>query len=153
MQIHTRARTKVETVMKEGKRNVAYAGEGHTAVEYEHPTVEDSTTKDEKGSRDSKVIGHTKSGKPIYDSFSHEGHKDFTGMDHLNAAYHHDELSRESYKKAYNLRDNEKDEKRAEEEFAIAEYHYKENLKHHKAADEKGDVDYKQLGKELFGKK
>lgn len=45
-----------------------------------------------EGSRGGKVIGHTKSGKPIYDSFEHEGHKNFTTEDHKDAAeqnFHH----------------------------------------------------------------
>jgi hypothetical protein len=49
-----------------------------------------------EGSRGGKVIGHTKSGKPIYDTFEHEGHKDFNAQDHKDAADKHHEISRES---------------------------------------------------------
>lgn len=38
-----------------------------------------------EGSRGGKIIGHTKSGKPIYDTFSHSAHKDFTHQDHYDA--------------------------------------------------------------------
>lgn len=53
---------------------------------------ESDLEKSGEGSRGGKVIGHTKSGKPIYDSFEHEGHKDFTTEDHRDAAeqnFHH----------------------------------------------------------------
>ena len=38
------------------------------------------------GSRGGRVIGRTKSGKPIYASHSHPSHKDFTSPDHKEAA-------------------------------------------------------------------
>ncbi len=47
-----------------------------------------------EGSRGGKVIGHTKSGKAIYESHSHPEHKDFTHQDHLDAKVLHE-------KKAY----------------------------------------------------
>lgn len=42
-----------------------------------------------EGSKGGKVIGHTKSGKAIYETHDHEGHKDFTKEDHHDAATHH----------------------------------------------------------------
>jgi hypothetical protein len=39
-----------------------------------------------EGSKGGKIIGHTKSGKPIYDTFNHPAHKDFTKEDHRDAA-------------------------------------------------------------------
>lgn len=42
------------------------------------------------GSRGGKVIGTTKSGKPIYDTHDHEGHKSFTRQDHQDAMRHHE---------------------------------------------------------------
>lgn len=44
-----------------------------------------------EGSRGGKVIGHTRSGKPIYNSFNHPAHKDFTHADHRDAAWAHSE--------------------------------------------------------------
>lgn len=38
-----------------------------------------------EGSRGGKVIGHTKSGKPIYDSANHPNHSNFTAADHFDA--------------------------------------------------------------------
>jgi hypothetical protein len=44
-----------------------------------------------EGSRGGKIIGHTKSGKPIYESqsTSHKSYKDFTSKDHIDAAMRH----------------------------------------------------------------
>lgn len=44
----------------------------------------DSFEKSE-GSRGGKIIGHTKSGKPIYENHSHSSHKSFTSKDHRDA--------------------------------------------------------------------
>lgn len=42
-----------------------------------------------EGSRGGKVIGHTKSGKPIYDTSNHAKHANFNKEDHLDAAKLH----------------------------------------------------------------
>lgn len=39
-----------------------------------------------EGSRGGNIIGHTKSGKPIYDLFKHPQHNAFTAQDHHEAA-------------------------------------------------------------------
>lgn len=57
-----------------------------------HTVLPDGTIRMHKGgegSKGGKVIGHTKSGKPIYDTFSHEGHKSFTKKDHMEASLAH----------------------------------------------------------------
>lgn len=43
------------------------------------------------GSKGGKVIGHTKSGKPIYDSADHAGHAGFTRQEHMEAFNAHQE--------------------------------------------------------------
>lgn len=43
-----------------------------------------------EGSRGGKVIGHTRSGKPIYENSNHPDHKGFSSSDHLDAAKAHD---------------------------------------------------------------
>lgn len=48
-----------------------------------------------EGSKGGHVIGHTKSGKPIYDSANHPSHSNFTKQDHLDAAEHHADHIRE----------------------------------------------------------
>lgn len=40
-----------------------------------------------EGSRGGVVIGRTTSGKPIYENHTHPGHKDFTGLEHDQAAH------------------------------------------------------------------
>jgi hypothetical protein len=55
-----------------------------------------------EGERGGKVIGHTKSGKAIYDHFAHSGHKDFNATDHLNAA----DLHTSERKKAQKSKDS-----------------------------------------------
>jgi len=47
------------------------------------------------GSRGGKVIGYTKSGKPIYEDAKNLEHKKFTDQDHLDSAYLHGKISDE----------------------------------------------------------
>lgn len=42
-----------------------------------------------EGSRGGKIIGHTSSGKPIYDTAAHQGHMKFTADEHRDAARMH----------------------------------------------------------------
>lgn len=49
-----------------------------------------------EGNKGGKVIGHTKSGKPIYEDRGHESHKKFTSKDHKDAAAIHEHLSKHS---------------------------------------------------------
>jgi hypothetical protein len=51
---------------------------------------EDEVNKAE-GSRGGHIIGHTKSGKPIYETANHPGHKDFTSSEHYEAAKIHNQ--------------------------------------------------------------
>lgn len=63
-----------------------------------------------EGSRGGKVIGHTKSGKPIYDTFEHEGHKSFDKYDHSDAVKLHMKLmSKNDNKRGYQDLNNKKD--------------------------------------------
>jgi hypothetical protein len=55
--------------------------------------VEDVLQKGGEGSKGGKVIGHTKSGKPIYESVNHPDHKDFSKEDHRDAAEIHEKNS------------------------------------------------------------
>ncbi len=50
-----------------------------------------------EGSKGGKIIGHTKSGKPVYDKFSHLNHKDFTKEDHQDAAKTHNKYKFKNY--------------------------------------------------------
>lgn len=61
----------------------------------------DELTKAE-GSRGGKIIGHTGSGKPIYDSANHPSHKNFTSEDHRDASAIHNYKSDWGRDKEYN---------------------------------------------------
>lgn len=52
----------------------------------ENPFEKGELIKAGEGSRGGKIIGHTKSGKPIYDTANHESHSNFTAADHEDAA-------------------------------------------------------------------
>lgn len=53
-----------------------------------------------EGSKGGKVIGHTQSGKPIYEKHDHESHSKFTSSDHMDAMLAH---SKEKYKISHKL--------------------------------------------------
>lgn len=53
----------------------------------------DSIEKGGEGSKGGHIIGHTSSGKPIYDQHDNEGHKGFTIQDHKDAGYVHSRKS------------------------------------------------------------
>lgn len=66
------------------------------AVEQLENLIEKASKKGE-GSKGGHIIGHTKSGKPVYKAKSagHKDHKDFSGQDHLDAAHLHAQESME----------------------------------------------------------
>lgn len=61
---------------------------------------QDNELEKSEGSRGGKVIGHTKSGKPIYESHSHESHKEYSADDHADAAKVLRKVANEKYKKS-----------------------------------------------------
>lgn len=65
------------------------ATRGHMLDSYKNA---DEIIKGGEGSRGGKVIGHTKSGKPVYShkDAGHESYKDFSIADHLDAASLHE---------------------------------------------------------------
>lgn len=52
-----------------------------------------------EGSKGGKIIGHTKSGKPIYENHDHPEHASFTSEDHRDAAYAHGDKADKEEKK------------------------------------------------------
>lgn len=72
-----------------------------------------------EGSKGGKIIGHTKSGKPIYDTHGHEGHKDFNEQDHRDAMLEHTKI--QNYQHAKGNHDQK-------------DYHRDQRLKHEKSA-------------------
>lgn len=61
---------------------------------------EEGMAKSGEGSRGGKIIGHTKTGKPVYDSAGHSAHSDFTPQEHKQAAKISEKMSDEADKKA-----------------------------------------------------
>jgi hypothetical protein len=80
-----------------------------------------------EGSRGGKVIGHTKSGKPIYDHFDHKSHKDFTKKDHNDAAKLHMKKFREALKDA---------KKEAKEELHGFDPYGRDDVSHHSSQED-----------------
>lgn len=68
--------------------------------------LNDSFEKGGEGTRGGKIIGYTKSGKPIYDEANHEAHKDFTLGDHNDAYKLHNKLSNDAVENHYNNSEN-----------------------------------------------
>lgn len=67
--------------------------------EKDHPVISKMIEKGGEGSKGGKVIGHTKSGKPIYQSSHYQSnHKDFSKEDHKDAHELHSKLSKEAAK-------------------------------------------------------
>jgi hypothetical protein len=92
-----------------------------------------------EGSKGGKIIGHTKSGKPIYDRFNHPAHKDFTKEDHRDAGKVHDELHQKHSdlsEEKFSKRDKyNKNIDAGEMDEVIANHHYTQASKHDEAAD------------------
>jgi len=105
-----------------------------------------------EGSRGGKVIGHTKSGKPIYDKFSHPSHSSFTQADHKDAGkaqfekVKHKDTSIADSKKF--SEEGAKHEKAGENKYGITAS--KEKIKHH-VGDHKSLVDLAEHVKKVHG--
>jgi len=69
----------------------------------------DSLEKGGEGSRGGKIIGHTKSGKPVYEDKSghHSIYKDFTPQDHEDAIELHSKKNHEYHSSWYKIRKTE----------------------------------------------
>ena len=100
-----------------------------------------------EGSKGGKIIGHTKSGKPIYDSANHAEHKDFTSDDHKDAVKTHEDLGNkriygekgfdESKMKHQNLLDKHLNEAAGHGEKAKEKEDKEEKIAEHEFPDEK----------------
>lgn len=75
-----------------------------------------------EGSRGGHVIGHTKSGKPIYSNNSHPDHDNFTSEEHREAAEHH-------RRKVGDMNDNIRN---ADKTDYSTRNHYREKRAHHR---------------------
>lgn len=94
-----------------------------------------------EGSKGGKIIGHTRSGKPVYDHADHPSHDSFVGKDHADAANlhqqygvhskdaergkHHEAQYKEHHKKTFSQYDNESLKHAESEHGKGATYHEK----------------------------
>ena len=62
---------------------------GEDLVKSEDKKKVDTIEKGGEGSRGGRVIGRTRTGKPIYDTFDHPAHANFTRNDHFDAGNTH----------------------------------------------------------------
>lgn len=72
------------------QRRYLYEWKDSDGVEYKLTKSFEIEKSGGEGSRGGKVIGHTKSGKPIYDKADHKEHANFTSEDHQDAYSLHD---------------------------------------------------------------
>jgi len=94
----------VATILKSFKDGNLTDSEGNKVDSIEK-AVEIAFEKGGEGSRGGKVIGHTDSGKPIYEKANHPSHKSFNRGDHQDAHNLHQKLGKE----AENKKDKEKE--------------------------------------------
>lgn len=94
-----------------------------------------------EGSRGGQVVGHTSSGKPIYQNHLHEGHANFRAADHKDAANHHGEIIDRT-------RQIIQDKMKADPKFQVPEkvvefiqHHDKQMKMHNSKANSKADVE------------
>jgi hypothetical protein len=105
-----------------------------------------------EGSKGGKVIGHTKSGKAVYDNANHESHKDFTSQDHKEART----INEKKYSKHWSDRNNagfgkEKRMKAAQKERYHADQaraHGDQEFAKKESASEKGTLEQALLAKQ-----
>lgn len=88
-----------------------------------------------EGSRGGKVIGHTRSGKPIYDSHNHSGHKKFTDHDHSDAHAIHLHLADKKLKQQRSKKTSKEDKKKLRGEWDHHHAQIKEHGSKHKFRD------------------
>ena len=102
-----------------------------------------------EGSKGGKVIGHTASGKPIYENMhgSHPNYGNFSVKDHKEASVLHSNLSIEKYKQAYDKKNPEIDEEKRQESIkqgGISSSHDKEAKKKDGGRDKQLKSDVKE---------
>jgi hypothetical protein len=107
--------------------------------------LDEELKKGGEGSKGGKIIGHTQSGKPIYDSFNHPEHKDFTKQDHKNAAYQHSIIAANSKKRVDDAEVSNKNATGADKVYndlilkhhkPLMIHHNKQHESHNKAGEE-----------------
>jgi len=78
------------------------AGNARLLLDDEDAEIEDTWLEDGsgEGSRGGKIVGHTKSGKPVYESARHPQHQEFSKSEHLEAKKFHDQKAKDAWNAA-----------------------------------------------------
>lgn len=83
-----------------------------------------------EGSRGGHVIGHTRSGKPIYDTSRHESHQQFQAQDHKDAMNHHYEIWSKTQEKINSIRQQNPNWNPPKEIHDFLKHHYTQMQMH-----------------------
>lgn len=94
-----------------------------------------------EGSRGGQVVGHTSSGKPIYQNHLHEGHENFRAMDHKDAANHHSDVIEATRAKIQARIDADPKFQVPEKIVEFLQHHDKQMKMHNSKANAKKDVE------------
>lgn len=89
----------------------------------------------ETGPRGGKIIGKTRSGKPIYDSHGHSAHKGFSHADHADAAVAHLDKMNQASKHKYKASPD-----RAKLYQKAYDHHHKQWQKHTNSVSGRGPI-------------
>lgn len=92
-----------------------------------------------EGSRGGHVIGHTRSGQPIYDSAHHESHQQFKAQDHKDAMNHHYEIWSKTQEKINALRQQNPNWNPPKEIHDFLKHHYTHMQMHQNVMSRKMD--------------
>ena len=89
------------------------------------------------GSRGGHVIGHTKSGKPIYDTAQHESHRGFSEEDHRQAMSHHSDIIATTRQKIADVRAKVPNWNPPQQVRDFLEHHHHQMIRHQNSMSSK----------------
>jgi len=92
-----------------------------------------------EGSRGGHVIGHTRSGQPIYDSANHETHQQFKAQDHKDAMNHHYDIWSKTQEKINSIRQQNPNWNPPKEIHDFLKHHYTQMQMHQSVMGRKMD--------------
>ena len=97
-----------------------------------------------EGSKGGTVIGHTASGKPIYRSGNHTGHKEFKPEDHAHASALHNDIYDKAQEKLNSKRDGDPTFKPDQKVYDFLQHHHTQMKIHNEQANKNRDGDAKE---------
>lgn len=141
---------------------------GYTEDELAEKAIEVEIEKGGEGSKGGNVIGHTKSGKPVYGPTInyHNLHQNFTKEDHEDAEKTHLYLSNKLHKKAQDYEDKGDDKnadklsKKASQHSSLMDYHRTEKFRFNDKIEKGGEgsrggkiIGHTKSGKPIYANK